>query len=675
MNLQTPQSRRLPIISSRSKPSGKSQSSAAGNARPVLSPQHRFTGTPSDRHEGRRTLAAHDDRDLLDGYDNESSEQEDNNGTSGADGFRPSKTTSSRSRHIPNASEMLDRRSTAKGKRRQEVVNSEELDWHRRSSAGSEVEQDDEDYDLDVQADFYQHEEGMDLDEDNYAEEDVNYDGQGERDEGQEEARNEKFDHRKAQPRRFAQAHARFEPDEDVTAQSTSPYGVRAASDARGSQIHSHRNASHSRPYVPHDQQLDNMFSLLGSMASDIRILSRQVSELGGRAERVSSTPSSSILAASLPRTQPRIRAESAAQYTKQTGKKVSVDVLWTEREAKSAFIEQEGKLEQKCAVPFEFIVRDTSGAKVGAARMSVIREVLREATAVLLKLKDRRTPDAAGKLGTRSRSYYTRYHRFEFNNMIAGIEDDIPELSFCLNHYKTYNGVDRRLKSMAILDSRSVEVVLEPDSEIDAAPTRASKPSSSVPKTKVPSIKRKSVPSKPKTTTSPTKEPDPRSKAAKKKKYSNDVDANGSDVESLPNQSTGNLLRPKARPLTGIRKEVNPDGPGSGQLQAGSPIQANSLSAPLRPTLFIPRRDTDTVQGRPEIARPSTSYSGQMFASQNPYTAATNSASQPTFGAYPYSQPDPSSSQHYYPSGQPSSYGPYQSFLLPPAANPLPRV
>ncbi|KAK0518153.1 hypothetical protein OC842_007876, partial [Tilletia horrida] len=161
---------------------------------------------------------------------------------------------------------------------------------------------------------------------------------------------------------------------------------------------------------------------------------------------------------------QPTSFASSAAEYNRLTGASISDKVLWTEAEARVEFAKEAGveALKHSTPLPFGFCIRNEAGRRVGAERVKAIRALIREVCAELEALPDKRVPNAAGALRTRCRSYYQDHHRFALLQAVRTIESSAPEMALCAHHYKTLNGIDRRLKSISSKDTRTTGIKTE---------------------------------------------------------------------------------------------------------------------------------------------------------------------------------------------------------------------
>ncbi|KAK0538910.1 hypothetical protein OC834_000235 [Tilletia horrida] len=222
------------------------------------------------------------------------------------------------------------------------------------------------------------------------------------------------------------------------------------------------RAGADDRPADPWlEEMFEHVFTLLGSaMASAGAMHSEILFLLHGLNANVLLPPPLGLDGPHAPVPSRRIVfAETVFEFNRLTGRSVSAEVLWTEPEARSAWAKELGvqALKHSTSLPFAFIVRDEDGNSVSDERLATIRSLIREAVADLEALPDKRQPNSSGQLPTRCRSYFQTFHRHALLQAVRTIESNAPEMALCKNHYKSLNGIDRRLKSLATKDTRIV--------------------------------------------------------------------------------------------------------------------------------------------------------------------------------------------------------------------------
>ncbi|KAE8229548.1 hypothetical protein CF326_g5483 [Tilletia indica] len=159
------------------------------------------------------------------------------------------------------------------------------------------------------------------------------------------------------------------------------------------------------------------------------------------------------------------VLAETAAEYTKNTGIKLHASCLFTIGEAREAYAKFKGKaMKPSQNVPIAFVIRDEHGKQISAERLTLIREMVRAMIAELEGLEDKRKPSKTGKMKSRSKNYYNDQYRQQFMEIIKKLEKQIPELRYCRGHWKALAVVDRRLKTLSSKDLLTAKTEQEPD-------------------------------------------------------------------------------------------------------------------------------------------------------------------------------------------------------------------
>ncbi|KAE8217503.1 hypothetical protein CF319_g8423 [Tilletia indica] len=183
--------------------------------------------------------------------------------------------------------------------------------------------------------------------------------------------------------------------------------------------------------------------------------------------------------------------AETAKDYTEQTGIKLDPKYLFTSADARAAYAKHKKvtSLKPSQAIPVEFYLRDEDGDAASPDRVGLVKELFRTLVASLEDLEDRRVKDAEGRrVGTKSMTYYKMIHRSALIQVFRDAAKQIPELRYCRNHWKAFSIVDRRLKSIQERDAKGAKTVakaeasesqmdVEADDDNDEALTTPSTP------------------------------------------------------------------------------------------------------------------------------------------------------------------------------------------------------